>query len=109
MSARDPVMDAPSYSIREFCLAESLSPASYYKIRRQGFGPRELRLPGSSIVRVTADARREWQQRMATMNEEQAARLKVEREERAARQSLAGKRGAASPLHHSRRKAGGAR
>lgn len=102
--SRDPIMDAPSYSIRDFCLAENLSPASYFKMRKAGFGPRELRLPGSSIVRVTADARREWQQRMAKMNEENAAKLDAEREERAARQSKAGKRGAASPLHSCRRK-----
>ena len=50
----------PSYSVAEFCAAEGLTRTTFYKMRRQGFGPREMRI--GRVIRITHRARLDWQQ-----------------------------------------------
>ena len=47
-----------SYTIPEFCEAERFSQSFYFKIRKQGLGPREMRI--GSAVRISEEARLEW-------------------------------------------------
>jgi hypothetical protein len=50
--------DIAAYSIRTFCRAHAISPAFYYKLQRQGIGPRELRLGVRTLISKEAAA--EW-------------------------------------------------
>jgi hypothetical protein len=93
----------PSSSIDGFCKLEDISPASYYKLRDKGLGPEEMRIPGTALIRITARARRQWQQRMAELASEHAAEMAEQAQARSARASHAGKLGAQSPLHVSKR------
>jgi hypothetical protein len=49
-----------SLTIPEFCALEQISESSYYKLKALGLNPRELRC--NSIVRITPQARLDWQQ-----------------------------------------------
>jgi hypothetical protein len=49
-----------AYSIDEFCRRNSISTTTYHKLQAQGVGPRVMRLAGT-LVRISADAEREWQ------------------------------------------------
>ncbi len=100
---RDLFADERSYTIREFCEAERISASTYHKWRRDGRGPRELRIPGSPIVRITARARAEWQRRMEEVNDREAPKLKDEHEARAERLREAGRRSGAARKRPKRR------
>ena len=52
-----------AFSIPEFCFRNNISRPTYHRLRDEGRGPVEMRL-GLNIIRITADAEREWQQRM---------------------------------------------
>ena len=96
-----PIDDAgPSYTISEFCIAERISQPTYHSLRRQGLGPATISLT-SRIIRITSAARREWQARMAALSQQEAAKLEERRRREQA--SYAGKLGAASSLHVSKR------
>jgi hypothetical protein len=88
-------------TIGEFCAAENISAASYYKMRRLGVGPREERVPGTAIIRITPEARRAWHALLAEMRQSRDAELEERR--RSAHATQAGKMAAASPLHVSKR------
>jgi hypothetical protein len=45
-------------SIREFCTSHNLSEAFYYKLKRQGEGPREMKVGARTLISVEAAA--EW-------------------------------------------------
>src|SRR3954467_6306098 len=100
----DSNFDDRTLTIREFCFAENISPAVYYKRRKLGLGPREMRFPGSSMVRITAEARREWKARMEAVNRDQQEKLAAEREARVGRAVRAGSIAAQSPAHVSRQR-----
>jgi predicted DNA-binding transcriptional regulator AlpA len=89
-------------SVPELCNRVGISQTTYYKNRAAGHGPREMRMPGSSIVRISPEARREWYAYL----EQLAATEEVEqdRKQRIAKTSQAGRTGAASPAHHCRRR-----
>jgi hypothetical protein len=89
-------------TIEEFCSAEKFGKATYYKIRRLGFGPDETRIPGTSIVRITQQARRAWHAKLAALRASEAAETEARR--RSVQAMQAGRIAAASPLHVSRRK-----
>jgi hypothetical protein len=95
---KNPLPDEQSTTIPQFCLLEDISAATYFKMQREGHGPRELRIPGTNVVRITARARREWHERLENLPENEAIKA-----ERSARTSRAGKLAAQSPLHHCRR------
>ena len=89
-------------SIPEFCLAEGISKSSYYKLKKLGLAPDELRPPGTALVRITQQARRDWHARIEQLSKSHAAQLEVAR--RQAQAAAAGKRAAQSPLHISNRR-----
>jgi predicted DNA-binding transcriptional regulator AlpA len=60
--------DKAAFKIREFCQAHGLSESIYYEMKREGLGPREMRI-GSSGVRISQEAAAEWRRKM----EERAA------------------------------------
>ncbi len=91
----------PSLTIRQFCVCENMSPASYYKMRRLGFGPAEMVIPGPEIIRITPKAHRQWRAMLEEHSRTKAAEL--ERKRRADQRRTAGKTAAASPMHVSRR------
>jgi hypothetical protein len=49
----------PSQTIPQFCAGEGFSRAQYYVMRKQGRGPREMRI-GNGCIRITPEARRDW-------------------------------------------------
>ena len=90
-----------SYTIAEFCQLEHIDQQTYRKLRRLGLGPVETRPPGTALVRISPDARRDWHARMHERQQTQQAKL--ERERRRQQAIEAGKRSAASPKHISKR------
>jgi hypothetical protein len=93
-------LDERSLTLDEFCAVEKLCMASYFKARRLGNGPQELRIPGTNIVRITPEARRDWHRRMAEQAQSEQAQLEERRRQEAARR--AAKAAAASPRHVSK-------
>ena len=91
-----------SFTREEFCRVEGISAASYYKMRRLGYGPVETTIPGTRIVRITAAARCDWHARMLALGQSEEAQL--EKERRSAFQSELGKHAARSPRHVSKRR-----
>jgi hypothetical protein len=54
-----PILGPPAaYSIAAFCAAHDLSEGMYFKIRKQGLGPREMRV-GSRVL-ITQEAAAAW-------------------------------------------------
>jgi len=47
-------------TVREFCEAERICLASYFSMRKRGYGPAEVRIPGTKIIRITQQARKTW-------------------------------------------------
>jgi hypothetical protein len=105
MSALTPaaLAEEKSFSIGELCLLENITTSSYYKLRKKGFGPREMRLPGSSIVRISAESRRAWHKKLEELNANDGE-LAREKEARAAQASRAGKKSVTSTAHPCRRR-----
>jgi hypothetical protein len=64
-----------SLTIPEFCEQERISDSTFYKLRRAGFGPAELRLPGTEVVRITPAAIAEWRERMIKLGKTKQAEL----------------------------------
>jgi hypothetical protein len=91
----------PSLTIKQFCVRETMSLASYYKMKRLGYGPREMVVPGTEIIRITPTAHREWREKLEARSRTEEAEL--ERKRRADQRRAAGKTAAASPLHVSRK------
>jgi predicted DNA-binding transcriptional regulator AlpA len=50
-----------AYSISEFCLAVGISRFTYYKMKKAGTGPREMRIGDRGFISV--EAAREWCER----------------------------------------------
>ena len=98
MSQKKPIDENYPLSITDFCKVEGISPYTYHeKLRPRGLIPKEFRIPGTQIVRISPEARREWHERMD--REEIQEQIERERERRVAFAREAGKAGAASPLH----------
>ena|SRR5258707_14555388 len=58
-AAQEPPKYEPSYTIDEFCRVECISVEYYYKLKKLGRTPREMRLGG--LIRITHRARLDWQ------------------------------------------------
>ena len=56
-------LERVAYTIPEFCFRNSISRPTYHRLRSQGRGPVEMRI-GLNMIRITAEAEREWQRRM---------------------------------------------
>src|SRR5262249_30766241 len=65
-----------SLTVTQFCEAEAISESSYYKLKGLGLAPEEMSPPGlPGLVRITAAARKDWQERMATLDGTESAAL----------------------------------
>ena len=70
-------------------------------MKRLGHGPKETHIPGTSVIRITPEARREWHAYLAKLAEQEAA--KFERQRRVEQATVAGKAAAKSERHISKR------
>jgi hypothetical protein len=104
MSVEDTTADhrERALTIRQFCILENIAVATYYKMRRLGYGPDEMRVPGTALVRITQRARHDWHARIEQLGKSEGAELEAAR--RRAQTAAAGKRAAESPLHVSQRR-----
>lgn len=73
------------FSIDEFCRLKNWSRSRYFKARRQGRGPVETRYPGSNMVRITPQARRDFDAEMDNWQRSEDAQLEQQRREERAR------------------------
>ena len=66
--------DAPvgrgMYSLAEFLQRNNISAATYYKMKRRGLAPREVRF--GTVVRISADAEREWIRKLEAESDERS-------------------------------------
>ena len=63
-SAPSSALERAAYTIPEFCFRNHISRPAYHRLRAQGRGPVEMRI-GLNIIRITAEAERDWQRRDA--------------------------------------------
>jgi len=89
-------------TIKDFCAREQMSPSSFHKLQRAGLGPDVRRLPGMTMLRITAEAYGAWKKRMRQL--QRSTELQQEHEVRRAQKRAAGQLAAASPTHVSKRK-----
>jgi hypothetical protein len=94
-----------SYTIREFCRVERITPPTYYKLRAQGLGPREMRT--GTLVRITHRARLDWHWARENPTGAEAEAVHKTAEVMRARSRAAVKAAVASPRHVSNRRRAG--
>jgi hypothetical protein len=93
-SKAGPSPEQIAFSVPQFCARNFISRQEYDRLRKQGLGPREMRL-GLNLIRITADAEHDWQQ--------EAEKPRPDLEERAAERAIkAGEAAAKSPKHVSK-------
>jgi phage terminase small subunit len=61
-----------AYTIKTFCASHSISPSAYFQLKKEGRGPREMRV-GRAGVRISAEAAAEWRRRMEQLAEVDAS------------------------------------
>ena len=91
-----PEIVEPTYTISSFCQAENITRPTYYKWKRMGLGPKEMRV--DRVVRISHRARLECQKKREKWSEEQQ---QID-EKLHARALAAGAKAAASPKHVSK-------
>jgi hypothetical protein len=95
---RLPIDENRPLSITDFCYVEGVSTYTYNQTwRKRGLIPEETRYPGSQIVRITPQARREWRERFK--QQEIQDQIKRDRERRTAIAKNAGKVAVKSRKH----------
>jgi hypothetical protein len=104
----------PPMSIDGFCISEGMSRAFFYALKRKGMAPEltEIIVPGEPginrgrglrLVRISAQSRRAWRERIAQARACEAAELEIARARE--QRVTAGKLAAASPTHISKNRA----
>ena len=86
-----------AYTVPEFCFRNRISRPTYVRLRIEGRGPAEMRV-GINLIRITAEAEREWQLLMQEPQPEIEARA-------TARAVKAGDAAVKSDRHVSKRRA----
>jgi hypothetical protein len=112
--AADVPATEPPVSIAGFCKSEGMSRAFFYALKRKGLAPQltEIIVPGEpginrgrglKLLRISAESRREWREKIAQARASETAKLEIARarEQRVAAAKLA----AASPSHVSKTRA----
>lgn len=61
-TGRETSQGVPSSTIAQFCTRHHIGHTTYFKMRKDGCSPKELRV--GRVVRITAEAEREWLERM---------------------------------------------
>jgi hypothetical protein len=56
-------LERAAYTIPEFCFRNNISRPTYHRLRAEGRGPVEMRV-GLNLIRITAQAERDWQHRL---------------------------------------------
>jgi hypothetical protein len=66
--AREPPDDLDAMSIAEFCRRHSISDQFYYKLQRQGLGPKTIKLGARTLISVESATkwRRDHERKQAT-------------------------------------------
>ena len=62
-SSSSSALERAAYTIAEFCFRNHISRPAYHRLRAEGRGPVEMRI-GLNVIRITAEAERDWQRRM---------------------------------------------
>ncbi len=88
-------------TISDFCKSERISLSTYHKLKKLGFGPDEIRIPGLSYIRISPEAYSRWRDKINSLQD--SYELNRERERRSAFAKAAGNAAARSPLHVSKR------
>ena len=68
-SAKYPIVDDKSDTIETFCESERISRSAYFDMRRQGWGPDEMRI--GRLIRISPEAKARWRrqrERAAALN-----------------------------------------
>ncbi len=69
-------MNATAATIKEFCARNRISASTYFALKREGLGPREM-LVGRAGVRISPEAEADWRRAMearaATASPKEAA------------------------------------
>jgi len=91
-----------AFSIAEFCLRNGIALSTYFKLKRESRGPREMRV--FSAVRISLEAERDWRAAREQPSGEEARQIARADRARHARATRAGKLAAASPEHISKRR-----
>lgn len=92
----------PSLSVRDFCVLHKIARATYYKMKRAGHGPDELRVPGTYVIRILPESERAWRERMTELSKSDAVALAKHRRQQQA--VAAANASAESDKHVSRRR-----
>jgi hypothetical protein len=69
-------LERVAFTVPEFCFRNNISRLTYHRLRADGRGPVEMRL-GLNAIRITAEAERDWQQRMQEPREDWATQRAV--------------------------------
>ena len=87
----------------EWRLRKRISKSTYLKLKKAGLTPEEevVMLPGFNLVRITPQARRDWERKIAALRQSKEAEQESAR--RQAQVEAAGRLAAQSPNHVSRR------
>ncbi|HEY1877357.1 MAG TPA: hypothetical protein VGG66_07785 [Rhizomicrobium sp.] len=88
---------------QEWRARKRISKSTHLKLKKAGLAPEEevVDLPGFNLVRITPQARADWDRKIAELRQSKEAEL--ERARRQAQLEEAGRTAAASPRHVSKR------
>jgi len=106
MSQRLMELDRQAFSIQEFCFRNSISPTTYFKLKRANCSPVEMKL--GKAVRISIEAEKAWRQERERPSDTEARLIELEAEARVKRAKKAGAASVASPRHVSKRRKVGA-
>ena len=56
--APEPPVQKLAFTVKSFCKAHEISTPTYYRLRKEGRGPREMRI--GSDIRISAEAAADW-------------------------------------------------
>ena len=99
--AVNPTIAEPSFTIAEFCLAERITQPTYYKLKKMGLAPREMRF--GNVVRITHQARLDWHRARENPTGAEAEAIAATAQTLRERSQAAVKRSIKSPNHVSKR------
>ena len=63
--------NAPTKTIKEFCINNGIKPTTYFALKKEGRGPREMRVGGK--VMISPEAEIDWRREMENPTEKQRA------------------------------------
>jgi predicted DNA-binding transcriptional regulator AlpA len=67
VSASHAPSDRAAYTVDQFCEAHSISRSTFYKLRRDGRGPREMEVDGR--IRISGEAAAAWRAEMSAVDD----------------------------------------